>query len=243
MPKTWQCEKCHEILSEGVHHDCDGSVAEFMQPFFEAAAADDPQILRARIADLENALKLERVRSGKREKENDRLAAETGALAAMIEKAERQRDEALEARDVEHRMREALVDERDRLKSMYANASRERNATEKQSAARAATITDHVKQILALERELKATRAAGRLAAKSHLDAQAKLDDIEDAYRIVIDEKCAPDEKHCTCVPHLRRRVAELEAEVRHKPISIGEANLGRVKPPVDPPQSHRNRE
>lgn len=96
-------------------------------------------------------------------------AARREAMAEL----ERERDEAREERDAEHRMREALADERDRFKSMHANASRERDAL------------------------------------------QAKLDDIEGAYRTVIDEKCASDEKHCTCVPHLRRRIAELEEVLR----------------------------
>lgn len=30
------------------------------------------------------------------------------------------------------------------------------------------------------------------------------LSDYEDDFKSVMSEKCAPDEQHCTCVPHLR---------------------------------------
>jgi hypothetical protein len=42
-------------------------------------------------------------------------------------------------------------------------------------------------------------------------------EDLEDgnaAYRHVMEEKCAGDEMHCTCVPHLRRGIAELKSEL-----------------------------
>ena len=41
-----------------------------------------------------------------------------------------------------------------------------------------------------------------------------RIEDYEDSYRCVIDEKCAGDEMHCTCVPNLRRRIAELEKQL-----------------------------
>ena len=37
--------------------------------------------------------------------------------------------------------------------------------------------------------------------------------DFEDDYRKVMSDQCAPDERHCSCVPHLRARIAELERE------------------------------
>jgi hypothetical protein len=49
----------------------------------------------------------------------------------------------------------------------------------------------------------------------------AALDIIED-YRAdfakVTADKCAPDEQHCSCVPHLRRRIAELEVKPADSP-------------------------
>ncbi len=37
-----------------------------------------------------------------------------------------------------------------------------------------------------------------------------QLQDIQDAHRTVMDEKClAPDEVHCTCVPFLRREISK----------------------------------
>ncbi len=36
--------------------------------------------------------------------------------------------------------------------------------------------------------------------------------DVENSYRITMDEKCTADEKHCTCVPILKQRIAKLES-------------------------------
>jgi len=32
---------------------------------------------------------------------------------------------------------------------------------------------------------------------------------LEEDFKKVVSEKCAPDEKHCSCVPHLRRALKE----------------------------------
>lgn len=40
--------------------------------------------------------------------------------------------------------------------------------------------------------------------------------DIEEETRMVMSEKCADDEVHCTCVPVLRQKIAELEKEVNN---------------------------
>lgn len=44
------------------------------------------------------------------------------------------------------------------------------------------------------------------------LDLETQLSDFTDDFHRVMDEDCSTDEKHCSCVPHLRRRIAELEA-------------------------------
>ena len=38
-----------------------------------------------------------------------------------------------------------------------------------------------------------------------------RISDYEDDYRHTINEDCAPDEIHCSCVPHLRKKIKELE--------------------------------
>lgn len=43
-------------------------------------------------------------------------------------------------------------------------------------------------------------------------EMRERVKDYEDDYAAVVDEPCAPDEKHCTCVPILRRRIKELTA-------------------------------
>lgn len=40
---------------------------------------------------------------------------------------------------------------------------------------------------------------------------RAKVEDFEEDFRNVVAENCAGDEKHCSCVPHLRRKIEELE--------------------------------
>ena len=43
---------------------------------------------------------------------------------------------------------------------------------------------------------------------------QENLKDISGVHSNVMDEKCWPDEKHCTCVPFLRVGIAELRDAV-----------------------------
>lgn len=43
---------------------------------------------------------------------------------------------------------------------------------------------------------------------------RAALAERDEDYRRVVSEACAGDEKHCACVPHLRRRIRELEERV-----------------------------
>ena len=40
---------------------------------------------------------------------------------------------------------------------------------------------------------------------------EEQIADMNDAYKVVMDEKCADDEIHCTCVPALRQQIKELE--------------------------------
>lgn len=66
-----------------------------------------------------------------------------------------------------------------------------------------------------------------RSAARKELAAlKERITELEEEdenynqiYRAVIAEKCPTDEMHCTCVPHLRRRITELEAEREWRPI------------------------
>ncbi len=36
-----------------------------------------------------------------------------------------------------------------------------------------------------------------------------KTEQFEDDFRKVMSERCAPDERHCSCVPHLRKALNE----------------------------------
>lgn len=44
-----------------------------------------------------------------------------------------------------------------------------------------------------------------------------RMEDYEREFRQVLNEDCAKDEKHCTCVPHLRRRIKDLETQTDTK--------------------------
>lgn len=57
-------------------------------------------------------------------------------------------------------------------------------------------------------------KALAALAAKEAKIAELEyqLQDWVDGHTKVVNDECAPDEKHCSCVPNLRKRIAELEA-------------------------------
>ena len=65
--------------------------------------------------------------------------------------------------------------------------------------------TDLRAKLEALQRDLAARDA-------TIAEMRERVKDYEDDYAAVVDEPCAPDEKHCTCVPILRRRIKELTA-------------------------------
>lgn len=44
--------------------------------------------------------------------------------------------------------------------------------------------------------------------------AQARLDEYEETARRILAEDCAPDEKHCTCVPALRAEIERLKKKI-----------------------------
>lgn len=57
---------------------------------------------------------------------------------------------------------------------------------------------------------------------------QARLDDYHDDHRAVVAGQCAPDEHHCSCVPHLRREVEAMRAVVDAICAAQDEAAQGR---------------
>lgn len=69
-----------------------------------------------------------------------------------------------------------------------------------------------------LER-LYVTRASFDAVKEELAVAQALVNSYEEYYGRVISEQCAPDEKHCTCVPALRQRIEQLEAAAAWIPV------------------------
>ncbi|NBP83133.1 hypothetical protein EBU60_04655 [bacterium] len=74
----------------------------------------------------------------------------------------------------------------------------------------------------------------------SHLDLRDEVErlrervqDYEDDARTVLAERCAPDERHCSCVPHLRREVERLRAENEQQAREV--AYLRACVPPSHP--------
>lgn len=55
----------------------------------------------------------------------------------------------------------------------------------------------------------------GRAIADELLLLRAYRDDVANSIQHALDETCTADEKHCTCVPYLRTKVAELRATLR----------------------------
>lgn len=44
-------------------------------------------------------------------------------------------------------------------------------------------------------------------------DLLHKVQDFEDDFKKVMREECAPDEQHCSCVPHLRTEIKYLKSK------------------------------
>jgi regulator of replication initiation timing len=57
------------------------------------------------------------------------------------------------------------------------------------------------------------------------LDAAERWLDIQDDIKTVMDEKCASDERHCACVPHLRKQITELLEVAEIQGAAIRESN------------------
>lgn len=58
--------------------------------------------------------------------------------------------------------------------------------------------------------EVNRFRASWEKLKEQNNDLRFKLNDWQDASAKVMSEQCPPDERHCTCVPFLRREIAEL---------------------------------
>ena len=69
--------------------------------------------------------------------------------------------------------------------------------------------------------------AALRRANADNDSLRAALAERDEDYQRVVSETCAGDEKHCACVPHLRRRIRELEERV-----TTLDNDAGRGEPP-----------
>lgn len=67
--------------------------------------------------------------------------------------------------------------------------------------------------IIALHADVEELDRAYEREREHTRDLEALLADFTDDFHRVMSEDCESDlEKHCACVPHLRRRIAELEA-------------------------------
>lgn len=60
---------------------------------------------------------------------------------------------------------------------------------------------------------IETLREGNRVLREQVAALEKRLSDYDVSYVAVLEEKCAGDELHCACVPHLRQRIAELEAE------------------------------
>lgn len=60
------------------------------------------------------------------------------------------------------------------------------------------------------------TAAENLLLTQRIADIESERAAYNETYARVMLEQCAPDERHCACVPHLRERIAELESGLRN---------------------------
>lgn len=56
---------------------------------------------------------------------------------------------------------------------------------------------------------------------KENISLQENLNDISDTHSNVMNEKCWPDERHCTCVPFLRTEIDKLKLERENLQLTI----------------------
>ena len=61
---------------------------------------------------------------------------------------------------------------------------------------------------------IETLRAGNRELRARAESAEKKLADYEEDFTAIVSEKCWDDENHCPCVPHLRKRIEELEARL-----------------------------
>ncbi len=59
---------------------------------------------------------------------------------------------------------------------------------------------------------------------------EAKLEEHDAYYRKVVNDECAPDEKHCTCVPALRKENEALTGQIEHIKAWIQQPDGGQTK-------------
>lgn len=67
-------------------------------------------------------------------------------------------------------------------------------------------------QITYHEKAMEIQKERDELTNKN-CELQEKLDEYENAYKFIMDDKCFNEEKHCACAPILRVKMKELEAE------------------------------
>lgn len=99
-------------------------------------------------------------------------------------------------------MEDGLVRLFDEMRSDVERCAADENASTQEAERLRADVAELDR---AYERERKHTR-----------DLESRLADFNDDFRRVMDEDCESGlEKHCSCVPHLRRRIKELSVECK----------------------------
>ncbi len=105
------------------------------------------------------------------------------------------------------RQRAADVEALNAVQALHAQAVAERDAAvarAETSDAAARALGDDFTRVLRECRELKAERD----------EARAWIADYKADHRAVVEGQCAGDERHCSCVPHLRRELDEARRQV-----------------------------
>ena len=80
-------------------------------------------------------------------------------------------------------------------------------------------IADERNEVIAglIEQNIKTLQSANTELKERNKELQAEIDDSNESFKMIMDEKCSVDERHCTCVPFLRERITELEKLLRQE--------------------------
>ena len=79
-------------------------------------------------------------------------------------------------------------------------------------------IADERNEVIAglIEQNIKTLQSANTELKERNKELQAEIDEGNESFKTIMEEKCPSDERHCTCVPFLRERITKLEGALKY---------------------------